>query len=369
MHRRFAIACTAAFLAAGTFAQAPPGPLPPKPGAPIQQPPPQPQIRVRVELVTAPVTVRDSQGELVMTLRREDFRIFDNGVEQRIQDFELGGAPISMVLVMQTSSRIEPLLPAVRKSGIVITQAVLGETGEAAVLAFDERTEILQPFTQDHDKIEKAVADLKVGLIGSRLHDALAQGVGMLRSRPPARKRVLLVVSEANDTGSESKLGAVLREAQLANITIYSVGLSTTAAMLRAAPRDPPPPVTPPGTFPMPPQPGTVQTPSTERQRRGNIDLLSAVIWIVEGARDAVGQNSLELATTGTGGSHVTTFRDRSVEAAFHQIGAELHGQYVLTYRPTGTQPHGFHKIKVEVARPGVSVQTRPGYYLPPPES
>ena len=370
MLRPSAIACCAAFLAAtAAFAQAPPGPLPPKPGATVQQPPEKPQFRARVELVNAPVTVRDSTGELVMDIPRKDFRIYDNDVEQRIEDFELGGGPLSVVLVLETSSRVEPLLPAVRKAGIVFTQTVLGQTGDAAVVSFDERSEVLLPFTQDHDQIEKTVTNLRIGLSGVHLNDALARAVAMLRDRPADRKRTILLVSEAVDTGSETKLGAVLREAQLANITIYSVGLSTTAAMMRSDPKDPPPPVTPPGTFPMPPRPGTVQTPSTEQQARGNIDLLNAIIWIVKGARDAAGQNSLELVTAGTGGMHLATFRDRSIESALHQIGAELHGQYVLTYRPAGTQPTGFHEIKVDVARPGMRVRTRPGYYLPPPES
>jgi VWFA-related protein len=360
-----ALAC-----AASVWSQAPPGPLPPKPGVTPQPPPPsqKPQIRVRVELVNAPVTVRDANGQMVMDLPRDAFRIYDNGVEQRIEDFDLGGGPLSVVLVLESSSRVEPLLPAVRRAGIVFTQTVLGQLGEAAVISFDETPTALLPFTHDYDRIERTIANLRPGLPGSRLHDALAQGVALLRDRPAERRRVIVVVSEAADTGSETKLGAVLREAQLANITIYSVGLSTTAAMLRADPNAPvSPSPTPPGVFGMPPRPGTVQTPTTEQQARGNIDLLAAIIWIVERMANAVGQNSLEMATTGTGGLHVPTFRDRSIENALDLIGGELHGQYVLTYRPTGTQPIGFHQIKVEVLRPGLRARSRPGYYLPPP--
>ena len=72
----------------------------------------------------------------------------------------------------------------------------------------------------------------------------MAVGVEMLGERPqptpekPGRRRVLLIVSEATDAGSEAKLGEVLRKAQLANVTIYSVGLSTTRAELRGRPKD-----------------------------------------------------------------------------------------------------------------------------------
>lgn len=359
-------------------AQAPPGPLPPKPGVPVQQPPkketePKAQIKVRVDLVSTPVTVRDASGELVLDLGERDFRIFDNGVEQKIEHFDLGGDPLSVVLVVETSSRIEALLPAVRKTGIVFTQTVLGQTGEAAMVGYDDNIETLLPFSNDTDKIEKAVTTLRMGTSGARLYDALARAVEMLRNRPapskPARRRVILAVAEAADTGSEMKLGEVLREAQVANITIYTVGLSTTAAELRAPPKQSgPPQISPPGTFPLPPMPGTPQTPTTEQQRYGNIDLMALAVWIVQHAANTVHQQALAVATAATGGVHLSTFRDRSIEKAIDQIGGELHVQYSLSYRPAGTEPAGYHEIKVEVKRPGVSVRSRPGYYLAPPE-
>lgn len=357
-----------ALLKAG--AQVPAGPLPPKPGVAIQQPKEKPAIRVRVDLVNTPVTVRNAAGELVLDLSQSDFRVHDNGVEQSIEHFDLGGDPLSVVILLESSSRIEPLLPAVRKTGILFTQTVLGPTGEAAVLAFDDNIARLAAFTSDADEIEKTVGKLRMGTSGARLYDALAEGVALLRNRPAPRRRVIVALAVASDTGSETKLGQVLREAQLANITIYTVGLSLTAAELRAPPkRSGPAPIGPPGTFPLPPRAGTVQTPTTEEQRRGNIDLMALAEWIVKHAADAVGQNSLKLASAATGGMHLATFRERAIEKAIDQIGGELHAQYALSYRPTGTDPFGYHEIKVEVKRRDVSVRSRPGYYLAPPAS
>ncbi len=351
-------------------AQAPPGPLPPKPGVAPQQPREKPDIRVKVDLVNTPVTVRDAAGEMVLDLAQRDFRVFDNGVEQRIEHFDLGGDPLSVVILLESSSRIEALLPAVRKTGILFTQTVLGPAGEAAVLGFHDAVEPLLPFTGDADQVEKSVSTLRLGTSGARLYDALSAAVGLLRSRPANRRRVIIAVAEAADTGSETKLGQVLREAQLANVTIYSVGLSTTAAELRAPPKQTgPPQISPPGTFPLPPMPGTPQTPTTEQQRYGNVDLLALVVWLVQRAANAAGQNSLELATVATGGLHLPTFRDRSIEKVIDQIGGELHAQYTLSYRPTGTDPAGYHEIKVQVARRGMKVRSRPGYYLAPPQS
>ena len=371
------------FFADAVRAQAPVGPITPKPGAPVQQVPDNAQgkIKVRVNLVSTPVTVRDAKGEMVVSLNQSDFRVFDNGVEQRVSHFDVGGDPLSLVLLIETSSRIEALLPAIRKTGIVFTQTVMGPTGEAAVIGFNDSVDKLADFTSDADKIEKTVGSMRMGTSGTRLYDALSTAVEMLTSRPEAgaapggdkgvagRRRVILALSEAVDTGSQTKLGEVLHQAQLANVTIYSVGLSTTSAELRGEPRKVAPQLSPPGTFPRPPLPGTPQTPTTEAQRDANIDILAAAIWAIQHIHNAVAAPPLEVAATATGGAHISTFKDRSIETALDQIGGELHAQYSLSYTPAGTEPAGYHEIKVEVARPGLKVRARPGYYISAPAS
>lgn len=351
------------------FAQAPAGPLPPKPGTKVQQPPPQ--IRVKVDLVTTPVTVRDASGEMLLTLEPKDFHLFDNGVEQRIERFDLGGDPISAALVFETSSRIRPMLPAIQRTGIVFTQKVLGMNGQAAVFAYDDTPTLVLPLAADADQIEDAIRKLRVGLSGARLYDTMQQAVNLLAEQPANRRRVMILVAEATDTGSEATLGEVLRQAQLANIVIYSVGLSTTAAEFRKDPQDVrgPTPISPPGTFGRPPIPGTVQTPSSEAQRGGNIDLGALLKYIIEHATNAVGKNELELATKATGGTHIPTFKDGSIEKAVSEIGGELHAQYSLGYIPTSVSLTGHHDIEVRVARSDLKVRARPGYYLPPPDT
>jgi VWFA-related protein len=359
-----ALAACAAFSAAPMRAQGTQGPIAPKPGTAVQKAP-EGTIRVKVALVNAPVAVHDPKGELVLDLEKKDFHVLDNGIAQNIESFDLGGEPLTAVLIFETSSHIAPLLPAVRKSAIVFTQTVIGPSGDAAVLGYDDTVDHLLPFTGDRDQIEKTITSLKPGNSGARLYDALSTAVGLLRDRPPSRRRVIMVVAEARDSGSEEKLGAVLREAQLSNIVIYSVGLSTTAAALRSQPTQSGPiQATPPGTFGRPPIPGTAQTPTSEQQRDGNIDLLALAVWAVQHATAVVKDRPLEVATVATGGMYQSTFRDRSIENAVDAIGGELNAQYTLSYRPTGADAAGFHQIKVTVDRPGVKVRTRPGYYI-----
>jgi VWFA-related protein len=181
-----------------------------------------------------------------------------------------------------------------------------------------------------------------------------------------------MIMSEATDDGSSAKVGEVLRQAQLANVTIYSVGLSTTSAELRSKPKDTRPEMNPPGTFPLPPFPGSVQTPTTEENRAGNIDLMAAAVWAVQHIHDAVKANALELATTATGGAHLAAFKDRSIEKAIDEIGGELHSQYTISYTPTDADVPGYHEIRVNVVRndaKNLKIRARPGYYLAPPES
>jgi VWFA-related protein len=359
-------------------AQAPEGPMSPQPGVPIQKGPAP--IKLRTVLVNTPVTVRNQRGEMVHDLEESDFQLSDNGAPQKITHFNLGGDPISLVVVVETSSRIAPILPQIRKSGILISQTVIGPTGVGAVLGFDDRVSTLLDFTSSPDAMEKVMAGLPEGTRGTKLFDAMSKAVEILSAQPEVsetelgHRRVMLVIAEAHDSGSEEKLGEVLRRAQLANITIYTVGISSTKADLKRKPEQTgPSPVTSDGTYGMPPPPGTVQTPSTgdTSQPQGG-SLLSLAVWAVTHAKDQVTAHQLEIAAAATGGLHVSAWKDRTIEKMIDEIGGELHSQYTLTYTPSGVNTDGFHEISVTVAKEkerGLKVRARPGYYLGAPES
>ena len=361
------------------WAQAPEGPMIPQPGVPIQKEPPAP-IKVRTVLVNTPVTVTNEKGEMVHDLEESDFRITDNGAPQKITHFNLGGDPISLVVVVETSSRISPILPKIRKSGILISQTVTGPTGEGAIVGFDDQVKTLLDFTNSADAMEKTMSGLKEGYSGSKLFDAMSKAVELLSGRPEVsetelgHRRVMLVIAEAHDSGSEEKLGEVLRRAQLANITIYAVGISSAKADLKKKPEYAGPTrATPEGTFGMPGPPGTIQTPTTDDNAHAQgVNLLALAVWIVSHARDQVTARQLEIAAAATGGLHVSTWKDRTLERVIDEMGGELHSQYTLTYTPSGVNTDGYHEISVTVSKEkerGLKVRARPGYYLGVPES
>lgn len=322
-----------------------------------------PAIKFRVGEVIVPVTVIDRMGDVLWNLAEEDFHLYDNGIEQKIDHFDFGGDAASIVLIVETSSHIEALLPDVRRTGNIFTQTVMTTTGQAAIVKFDNAVDLLGQFTPDQDSVERTINQLRMGTSGSKLYDAMSLGVSLLDAQPASRRRVLVVVAEAQDRGSKTKLGDVVREAQLANVTIDSIGLSSASAELRAKPKQfLSPQIGPPGTYPAP-TPYGFQTPQFEEGVQGNMNLLAVGEWLV---RMGTRPNALAIASGATGGLHVNTIKGRSIEQAMDGIGGELSAQYILGYRPAETQSAGYHEIKVEVNRPNVIVRTRPGYYLAP---
>jgi VWFA-related protein len=374
---------TAFFLLShAAFGQAPEGPMQPRPGTVIQPTPPEAlaKITARVTLVNMPVTVRDAKGAMIHDLDQQDFLVTDNGVPQKITHFDVGGDPISLVVIVETSDRMDSFLPQLRKAGILFTEQVMGPEAEAAVIGFDDEIHKLQDFTRSHDAVQAAFTGLKTGDSGQHLFDAMAAGVEMLSGRGKPTKessitgrRVMLVMAEALDKGSDSHLGEVLRRAQLENVTIFSIGLSTTRSELHSQERqNAPVPITPPGTYGMPGPPGTVPTPGA-----GNVsgaDLIALAQVLVEHTKSAETKRALELGAVATGGAYYSTFKGRSIQDAIDEIGGELHSQYMISYSPArkseDEQDFGYHQISVSLVADkakGKKITSRPGYYVPPP--
>ena len=113
-------------------------------------------IRATVNVVMAPVTVLDRHGDYVSGLQPQAFRLLDNGKDQKIQ-VDVAFQPISLVIAVQANDHVEGLLPKINKIGSLIQPLVIGEQGEAAVMAFDHRFRIMQDFTSDSTKIESAI--------------------------------------------------------------------------------------------------------------------------------------------------------------------------------------------------------------------
>ncbi|MCY4586536.1 MAG: VWA domain-containing protein [Bryobacterales bacterium] len=321
-----------------------------------------------VNVVTVPVTVTDRKGIYVNGLEAFDFRIYDNRKPQVIDSFEVAFLPISMVICVQSSDRVEGILPEVTKTAILFTDMVLGEFGQAALIAFDQRVRLMQDFTNDEKKIEKALKDITLGSDAVRLSDAVYEGIRMLVKRPSTHRKVIVVISESQETASEVGLGETMRTAQIQDIMIYPVRLSTIKGWFKRDDK-PIPPSIPPGVQARASIPGAAETPTTQMQHRvrATPNVIPIVIDLVRGVKNLLFNNPLELLAVGTGGRVYSPMTEDGIQKAIMGIGEDLRSQYLLSYRPNNLNDSGiFHRIEVEVFYDRAKVRARPGYWQGP---
>lgn len=322
-----------------------------------------------VEVVTVPVTVMGPDEEYVTGLEKSDFRIFDNDVEQQIDSFEVAFLPISMVVLVQSSARVEGLLPDIKKTAVLFTDLVLGEFGQAAVISFDNRVRLMQDFTGSTADIAKALKDITVGSEAVRLSDALYDAVRMLSRRPANHRKIIVAISESQNNGSEIGLGESLRTAQINDIMFYAVRLSSLSARLFREPEQKQSPF-PPGIQPRPIAPGGVATPTTMQQSYGyqaTPNVIPIIIDLVRGVKNVIFNNPLELMAKGTGGMDYSPRTEEGLQESIAKIGADIRSQYLLSYRPNNRNEGGiFHHIRVEVPYEQLKTRARPGYFYAP---
>lgn len=355
------VALTVTLLASGALAQT-------KPNLPAaEKPPGKNQIRVVTNEITVPVTVTDKTGEFVLDLERKDFHVYDDGAPQTIDHWELGGDPLAVALLIETSSRIHAYIPVIHDMGSTFTQTVMALDGEAAVITYDSDVKVRQPFTTDHDAIAKAIAETKFEAPEMSLYDGMAKAVQLLSMQPATWRRIMLIVGESEDDASTAKLSLVLRTAEHADISIYVVGPSSSAADIRRLDDTPMP-------LKLPHIPRiTGGGPCVQRLPGGGgvpcINLATPALWLLERGTNEVKHHELEVAAAATGGIDYRAMRNSTLLEALDRIGSELHAQYVLTYRPNAPRSIGYHSIQVVVSLPKLTVRARPAYYFGPPQN
>ena len=363
---RLVAVCTL-LLASLAFAQIQPGQVDPKRAANRDASPEIPDsdinIKTTVTNVVAPTTVLDKNGNYINGLTLQDFTLYDKGVVQKISA-DVSFALISLVIAVQRSSNLREILPKIQNDGLLLANNVVGDNGEAAVLAFDNEVKLYQEFTNDPGKIEAAMKSLTPRGFNSRLNDAVAESVRMLRGRDRSRRRVILLISEKRDKASESRLRETLRDAQFANVSIYAIDISTIVSKLTDKPQYPRPEPIPTTAQHVPS--GAAQTPTTVDQIYNNGNFIPAFVDIFKGVKGLFVDDTVDVFTRYTGGKQYTFITTKTLERVTTALGEELHSQYLLAYSPSNKGEGGYHDIKVVINRPNLEVRTRPGYWSGP---
>ncbi|HYI94490.1 MAG TPA: VWA domain-containing protein [Bryobacteraceae bacterium] len=322
-------------------------------------------IRQRVDEVIAPTTVLDKDGVYVTGLKPMEFRLYDNDKLQTIKVDEIV-SPVSLVVAIQADYKVEKVLPKIQKIGTLLQNMVAGDSGEVAIISFDHRIQKLQDFTSDPDKITEALKKLKPGSSQAVLTDAVNEGARMLEQRPKERRRVVLLIAESLDKGSEGRAREALTRLEFANVIVYALNMSRVYTALTA--KDPPPrqdPIPPEARHVPAGMPSTPQTAAQLTGARGyGAQFVPVITEIFRGVRGVFVPNPIEIYTQYTGGKEEPFVSQSDLERATQNIGREIHNQYLITYNPNNKGEGGLHNIRVDVTRRGLEVRTRRGYWM-----
>ena len=329
------------------------------------QPDSKAAIKVQSNLVTAPVTVTDSSGRIVYGLRESDFRVYDNGLPQRITRFDNEEHPIAAVILVQDNDAVAPLVKNLDFVVTVLTQMLLGPEGRAAVILFNRQIRRAQDFTNSSTRLEKALKNIRAEGSQARLNDAIMQAINLLDHQPKPDRRIILAISNGWDSGSETTRREVVQRAAAAQITIYGLDLNGAKALLERKPTPPPPnPID--TNVARPPVPGMPNTPDMDTRLWENPvpggPILGEVQRTVLG-HSKIFSSPLAFYSRFTGGRLYSQWSSRALVQHLARLADEIHTQYELAYVPNDLSQTGFHRIEIRVKRPGMRVRNPEGYF------
>lgn len=323
-------------------------------------------IRVQSNLVTAPVTVINKKtGDFIYDLKKDDFKILDNGRPQKITYFTRESHQISAVILIQDSQSVASVLPELKELAPIFSQLILGNKGQAAVITFASEFQVAQGFSSSETLLNNTLQGLLPGGNRARLNDALMQAINLLQHRPKGQRRIILAFASGYDSGSETTKSEIIRRATNAEIEIYGMGLSLTKSYLK---RDKQPmngPNTPENlNVTMPPHPGLASTPSSSMATFGaTVPVTGAIRPALRGAQSILFANNIEAYCQYTGGLFFSQWSSKALQSHLSRIATDIHSQYLLTYVPDDLSETGFHRLEVKVNMKNVRVRTRKGYF------
>jgi Ca-activated chloride channel family protein len=315
------------------------------------------RFRSRVDLVNVSVTVSDERGRFVPGLTRDDFSVFDDGQPQAIAHFSAERVPVSLGLVLDTSrSMAGEKIHSARTALDRFLFDLLAEDDEVFLYRFSDAPALLHGWTTDPMLISRALDRITAGGATS-MYDAVAEAIPLAQTGTHLKK-ALLVISDGNDTSSDTPLRELKQRIRESDLLVYAIGIDGEE---EERPHRPFPPRQPRPRFPrrFPPVGGRggwwpqivgrgqPSFPGMSGDHRVNVAAL----------RDL----------TDDSGGRTEIVRDaRDLNPATAGVADELSRQYFLGY-PTATARDGrWHALRVEVRDRSHRVRARAGYFANP---
>lgn len=182
----------------------------------------QTTLRVTVDLVNVLFTVTDSGGRLITNLNKEDFLIEEDGRKQEIAYFSKEvSLPLTMAILIDTSPSVEPILGLEKQTASEFLQSVLRKEDLALIMNFDRSVSLIQEFTSDIRRLNKAIQSVAIGS-GTSVHDAVFLACDEKLKQETGRKAIILI-SDGGDTTSKLKIKEAIESAQRADVIIYAI--------------------------------------------------------------------------------------------------------------------------------------------------
>jgi VWFA-related protein len=286
-------------------------------------------LSVNAQVVTVPVTVRDSKNKLLQDLAKEDFTLTEDGQAQRIRYLTIDrDRPLLMGLLIDTSGSQKDYIKKERAAANVFFSTMMTRPEDTAFLVrFGNAIKMLQKPTASKDELRAALEHLEDPMDwrmdhpgGTLLYDALDLTCERITRDAPGRSAVI-ILSDGSDDGSILTLDQTIAAAQVSNTVIYSILYTDNAT-------------------------GLLGSPQAQR-----------------------GKQVLEQLATATGGHLYQVSTREPLEKIFGDIAEEMRMQYVLAYSPTKRSGNSeFRKIELTGKDKSWKIQTRAGYYYTAPD-
>lgn len=327
-------------------------------------------FRTGVELINVTATVTDDQGRFVSNLNADDFEIYEDGKLQKIQQFDSERVPVSLGIALDTSgSMVGEKIAAAQAAVNRFLYDLLGEQDEVFLYTFDSQPNMLSSWTPDRRTVGRALGSVRPSG-GTAIFDTVAVAVPLAQTGT-RRKKALVVISDGNDTSSQTDLDELRQLIRETEVMVYAIGIdasgressyhagsssgssSGTAKTPVPSPfpgRVPPPRATPPppsSSSSRPPASRPMPTPSSPRGT---------------GSSERLNADVLRSITDDSGGRTEIIISARDLEPATAGIADELSRQYFLGYSSSLPKDGRWHTIEVKVKRGNHTVRARRGF-------
>lgn len=325
-------------------------------------------IRLDTSLVTIPVSVSDRNGRFIPDLRKSDFRLYEDGIEQQIDGFQSIAVPFNVIMLLDTSGSIASRLRDIQEAAVAFVDQLRGDD-RVMVVSFAGRYRVECDLTSDRGRLREAIYSIRNGG-GTRLYRAVDFVVDELQ-KIEGRKAVVLFTDGIDNSSSEEAAALSVARVEESGAIFYPIrynpdldpGLNSGGRGQRMPSGRPP--VMTPGwpRWPMP-------TPGGGSRRRWPFLNLTEQQWPggqlpsrLPGNEIRRGAEYLQELADSSGGRLYFADSMGSISNAFGQIASELRHQYSLSYYPESVKKKGdFRSIRVRVSQPDCVVRARKGY-------